>query len=865
MSGGVQRTVFATPRAAEFLELRALQAQTGQPDTEFGNVVIKELMDNGLDGAESAGVAPVIEISARTDGEIVRITVADNGVGITADTVSKITDFDRLVSDKAKYRGPTRGAQGNAFKTLLGIPYALDVDAPVVIESGGVRHELAVRVDPGGAVTVDHRTAPCERTVGASVTVPLPADIDIDPWRWATGAALVNPHATITVTEHGYTGDDDEPVSYKPTDLGWSKWTPNQPASAHWYDNAAFAGLVYAHIRYARDGGPDKPLGEFVRQFDGLSSTTKAKAVRASVGGGGPGAVTHLSQLDGNDAAIERLHSAMRSYTRPMPARRLGPVGGAHIERVLDELYGVDRFWYKSATETVAGVGWIIEVAVADTDTDTEGGPWFAVNHSPSFGDPLGAANLTCAGRWGVWGSGTDPFLSVDENDYIAAVVHVICTSAQFIDKGKIRLVVPPAVADAAGKALALATKVLRAEAEQRRKDAAKAHRDAARAREAANKPPDESSVKAAVFAVLPAAKAAAGAVCAARTLYYKVRPLIQKYTSKELKYDYFSQTLLPEYERTEGPLPGLYYEARGHLVHPHDGKVIRLGTREVEAYTLPSWQFSKILVIEKTGLEAQLAPYQLPQRFDMAIIYSQGYAVTACRTLLAMCAGRDMQIFVLHDADINGYDIARTLREVTKRMPEHRIEVIDLGLTVPQAIAAGLERERFTRRKALPADLELDDDARVWFTGTPIRTADGKTHYDCTRCELNAFSADELNDFIEDGLARHGATEKLVPPDDVLDEQVTDQQDVKLRELVADEIRRMFDIPALIGDVLDNHPDLVDIDAARVRGDFEQDDTQSWRAVVRKFVDADIDAADLGDEIREALTSQLEQDDGGG
>jgi hypothetical protein len=34
---------------------------------------------------------------------------------------------------------------------------------------------------------------------------------------------------------------------------------------------------------------------------------------------------------------------------------------------------------------------------------------------------------------------------------------------------------------------------------------------------------------------------------------------------------------------------------------------------------------------------------------------------------------------------------------------------------------------------------------------------------------------------------------------------------------------------------------------------------------VVRKFVDADIDAADLGDEIREALTSQLEQDDGGG
>ena len=61
----VQRTVFSTPRAAEFLETRALQAQTGQPAEAFGDVVIKELIDNALDAAESAGVAPVIDISAR--------------------------------------------------------------------------------------------------------------------------------------------------------------------------------------------------------------------------------------------------------------------------------------------------------------------------------------------------------------------------------------------------------------------------------------------------------------------------------------------------------------------------------------------------------------------------------------------------------------------------------------------------------------------------------------------------------------------------------------------------------------------------------------------------------------------------------
>ena len=133
------------------------------------------------------------------------------------------------------------------------------------------------------------------------------------------------------------------------------------------------------------------------------------------------------------------------------------------------------------------------------------------------------------------------------------------------------------------------------------------------------------------------------------------------------------------------------------------------------------------MLYIEKTGLQAQLAPYQLGQKYDMAIIYGKGYPVVACRDLLARSEFRDMTIFVLHDADIDGYNIARTLGEETARMPDHNIEVIDLGLTVPQAIEHGLETESFTRKKELPTDLELDAAAREWFTGEVIRGEDGE------------------------------------------------------------------------------------------------------------------------------------------
>ena len=286
--------MFATPRAGEFLELRALQAQTGQPVEAFGHVVVKELLDNALDAAETAGRAPIVDIGTRTDDEVTFVTVSDNGAGITPATVADLCDFNMLVSDKARYRGPARGAQGNALKTLLGIPYALDVAEPVIIESAGIRHELQVTVDPVGDVVVTHETTGSDRAVGTSVTVPLPADLDIDAQRWAYGAALVNPHATITAIDHAYSGTDSDTGFYKPSGEVWSKWTPSTPSSPHWYDRAAFAALVHSHIREIGRTGVDVPLGRFITEFDGLSGSVKQKAIRTVAAG-----VTHLSGWTG--------------------------------------------------------------------------------------------------------------------------------------------------------------------------------------------------------------------------------------------------------------------------------------------------------------------------------------------------------------------------------------------------------------------------------------------------------------------------------------------------------------------------------------------------------------------------------------
>jgi hypothetical protein len=326
---------------------------------------------------------------------------------------------------------------------------------------------------------------------------------------------------------------------------------------------------------------------------------------------------------------------------------------------------------------------------------------------------------------------------------------------------------VPPAMGAAIAKALWPVVKDLYQAEERRRKDAARAERDA-RARDRAPSP--RWSLIDAVFEVLPEAwQHATGGdqyPVSSRFLYYPVRKRIQRWTDKELDYDYFSQDLLVAYQRRHGPLRGLYYDPRGVLYEPHTGKAIPLGTREVDAYEFPAWLYDKILYVEKKGVWPILQAAALAERYDLAVIAAEGYATEATRVLFAHAEkGQNYQLFVLHDADPDGYNIGRTLREETRRMPGYSVEVIDLGLRLEEALAMGLDEEEFTRHKALPQGLVLTETERDYFEG---RRAGSKS-WICRRIELNALTAPALVAYIEEKLQRAGVRGKVIPPDDAL------------------------------------------------------------------------------------------------
>jgi len=146
------RVAFRVSRLMEFCTKRELQNQTGHSVDAWPLVTLKELMDNALDACEEAEIAPVISISVG-DGSI---TIRDNGAGIETSIIKSILDYTIRVSSREAYVSPTRGAQGNALKTILAMGYVLDredvgseADAAgvTIIETRGIEHRIEFRVD----------------------------------------------------------------------------------------------------------------------------------------------------------------------------------------------------------------------------------------------------------------------------------------------------------------------------------------------------------------------------------------------------------------------------------------------------------------------------------------------------------------------------------------------------------------------------------------------------------------------------------------------------------------------------------------------------------------------------------------------
>jgi hypothetical protein len=383
--------------------------------------------------------------------------------------------------------------------------------------------------------------------------------------------------------------------------------------------------------------------------------------------------------------------------------------------------------------------------------------------------------------------------------------------------------------------------------------------------------PEPKVSQKHIVFSIMRRAIRNAGANFSARDLYYAARPLCYAHAEwedgKRLEYNYFSQTLLTEYQEQRGAIVGLWRDPRGSLHEPHTGNSIGLGTREVLSYQFPEYTFDKILYVEKEGEWPKLQAAKLAERYDMAIASAKGYPVEAVRELFSRAEEGEYQLFVFHDADLDGYNIARVMRQATRRMPGYSVDVKDIGLTVEDALEMGLDPEPFSRKKDVSWSLlrTLSDVAQEYlYNRDPYGGG-----ISGERFELNAILPDTNRiEYIERKLKENGVRGKVIPPEEALAERRDAMYRTKVEGWVDEIIAEMLLTDELKAKMAEEFEKRFKLQGARtwIETEFDKrDDSKSWRDALKGTLQRAYDAkhkANMEASVREYIRKTVADED---
>ena len=329
--GKLTRVPFHVSRLMEFCTQRELVNQTGHSVYDWPEVVLKELVDNGLDACEDAGITPIISVEVKGD----KIIISDNGPGIPESVIRGVLDYSIRVSSREAYCSPTRGAQGNALKTILPMGYVLDeksgedASAVTIIEAHGIAHRIKFSVDHIlQEPKIDRLTKSSPVTKGTRITVTLPHVLHDGAeralLRIAEAFAWINPHLTLRVVWNGKVKLD-----FQATDPTWKKWQPSWPTSAHWYDLGRFRRYMAAHIAHCGK----ITVRAFISEFDGMTATAKQKTVLAETNSSHMTLRRYFGVKKANRENIAKLLAAIKAHTKTVKPATLGIIGKDHLYR----------------------------------------------------------------------------------------------------------------------------------------------------------------------------------------------------------------------------------------------------------------------------------------------------------------------------------------------------------------------------------------------------------------------------------------------------------------------------------------------------------------------------------------------------
>lgn len=553
--------------------------------------------------------------------------------------------------------------------------------------------------------------------------------------------------------------------------------------SPFWYDVPQFRELLSASGK--------TPVRELVANLDGCTGGHAGEIVAAA------GMSRMLCDDIDRDQATKLLLAA-RASARPVTPHRLGAVG---VERFANCAYAITSGTVRFGTEPRAEIPVVVEAWVCPESKMTLN---VCVNRTPVTGDIFASRDKREINIFGCGLANTVAEAPKDKNFSIwlnITTPHVPITS-----DGKEPNLIPflTEIKEAIAKAVRKA----------RRPDA-KTH---------------GISMKDIVLDnlddVIAAVSGEEGYRFNARQLFYALRPIVWNETGKELTIGNFTN-VITDYENENGEIPLMYREPRGSITHPHRNETFTLGTLMVEEYERPRWNFNKLLYIEKEGAQEALKQNRWCERHDCAVMSSKGFSTRAARDLIDKLVEHDepVEVFCVHDADASGTMIYQTLQEATKARAARKIKIINLGLEPWEAVAMGLEVETLKEvdhNRPVADYVSEREDGDYW-----------KGWLQTHRIELNAMTTPQLIEWLNKKITTFGSG-KLIPPSDVLEQDLADRIEEKVRDAVTENILREARVDDRIAAAI---AAITTPDGAKLTRDikrlFKQQSDREWRDAI--------------------------------
>jgi hypothetical protein len=658
----------------------------------------------------------------------------------------------------------------------------------VRIDASGVEHTIVATMDSITRMPViEHTTETGKVQIGTSITVDLPGTIEEETDRIVSlvaDYALFNKHAEFQLNHFG------EEYCWKRSSESIEKWTAKNPDPSHWYDLNSFKNLIASCIHLDRQRGESRTVREFIRQFAGLkrSDTIATVLNETELARCDLSSFVSVDGVDHNQA--KKLLLAMQAVTEAPKPLKLGVIGREHIESA----FGSEVQYKRVQGICQRGLPFIVEAAFCESDSEPK------LSTGVNFSVDISSPSHSYIGR----------LLSqfqVDEDSFTKVLVHITTPRVQYSNRGKTQIETCSIIDEAVEQALKSVTKSYTARMKAIERDASQELKAALRSKKTA-----KISLKDAIFQVMEESIdsiSSHGAIkFDARSHFYRIRPMVQRYTSEKLTQKYLD-SVIDDWEILNGIIGLRTRDPRGFLLEPHTNKQIPLGTTQVEEYEIPWHLYHTVIYVEKKGLLPLFQYGKIGEKYDAAIICAEGCAVRAAQSFMESAAnGRSMKIFVFHDADPAGYGIANAIGE-NSGAHKFDFKIIDAGLQLEEALEMGLETETFTRFKNLQKDIPWTKTDLEYFTGEQRRRTrkNGKPGWQwigCRRIELNALSAypEKFVSWVESKLVQHGAARKLVPASNVLQSRVEDVYREERLQKIRAAVTSRLDVSAIVNQI---------------------------------------------------------------